>query len=75
MKLRDARLCVDCDEVYEATRLYSVCPACASKAFTLVSRFVPTLAEFEKFVDDQKQRWHGDATAPRVSELKEEILW
>lgn len=60
MKLRDARLCADCDEVYEATGLYSRCPACASEAFTLVSRYVPTLAEFEMWVDE---RQGGDVAA------------
>jgi hypothetical protein len=37
MRLRDARLCLDCDEVHDAT----LCPACGSESFTYISRWVP----------------------------------
>jgi hypothetical protein len=37
MRLRDARLCLDCDEVHDAT----LCPACGSESFTYLSRWVP----------------------------------
>jgi hypothetical protein len=68
MKLRDARLCADCDEVYEATGLYSRCPACASEAFTLVSRYVPTLAEFEMWVDERSRIAGG------LRRMEEEVI-
>ena len=37
MRLRDARLCLDCDEVHDLT----LCPACGSESFTYISRWVP----------------------------------
>jgi hypothetical protein len=37
MRLRDARLCLDCDEVHDLT----MCPACGSESFTYISRWVP----------------------------------
>jgi len=38
MQLRDARLCLDCEEIHDEPH----CPLCASEAFTYVSRWVPT---------------------------------
>lgn len=37
MKLRDARLCLDCDEVHNE----GMCPVCGSESFAYVSRWVP----------------------------------
>jgi hypothetical protein len=37
MRLRDARLCLDCDEVHDVT----MCPICGSESFTYISRWVP----------------------------------
>ena len=37
MRLRDARLCLDCDEVHDGP----ICPACGSESFTYISRWVP----------------------------------
>jgi hypothetical protein len=37
MKLGDARLCLDCDEVHESQQ----CPVCASESFAFVTRWVP----------------------------------
>jgi hypothetical protein len=37
MQLRDARLCLDCDEVHDA----AICPVCGSESFTYISRWVP----------------------------------
>src|SRR5687768_650338 len=37
MKLRDARLCLDCDEVHAE----AVCPGCGSESFAYLSRWVP----------------------------------
>lgn len=37
MKLREARLCLDCDEVYHE----GVCPGCGSETFAYLSRWVP----------------------------------
>jgi hypothetical protein len=37
MRLRAARLCVNCEEVHEAT----ACPACGSRNFAYLTRWVP----------------------------------
>jgi hypothetical protein len=37
MKLRDARLCLDCDEVHDE----GTCPSCSSESFAFLSRWVP----------------------------------
>ena len=37
MKLRNARLCLDCEEVHDAAH----CPACASESFAFIKRWVP----------------------------------
>jgi hypothetical protein len=38
MKLTDARLCLDCDEVHADDR----CPMCASESFAFIKRWVTT---------------------------------
>jgi hypothetical protein len=37
MQLRNARLCLDCEEVHDAQQ----CPGCASETFAFVTRWVP----------------------------------
>jgi hypothetical protein len=37
MQLRDARLCLDCEEVHDA----QACPVCGSETFAYLSRWVP----------------------------------
>jgi len=37
MNLREARLCLDCEEIHEAAE----CPVCASESFAFVSRWLP----------------------------------
>jgi hypothetical protein len=37
MQLRNARLCLDCDEVHEDQH----CPVCASESFAFLTRWVP----------------------------------
>ena len=37
MELRNARLCLDCEEVHEEPR----CPICGSETFSFISRWVP----------------------------------
>ena len=37
MQLRNARLCLDCEEVHDAQQ----CPSCASETFAFISRWVP----------------------------------
>lgn len=38
MQLRNARLCLDCEEVHDSAH----CPACASESFAFIKRWVPT---------------------------------
>jgi hypothetical protein len=44
MRLQDARLCADCDEVHDAQQ----CPHCASERFSYLSRWVPIPKERER---------------------------
>jgi hypothetical protein len=37
MQLRNARLCLDCEEVHESQQ----CPTCASETFVFIIRWVP----------------------------------
>jgi hypothetical protein len=37
MQLRNARVCLDCDEVHDLEH----CPSCASEAFAFLTRWVP----------------------------------
>ena len=37
MKLNNARLCLDCDEIHEESH----CPQCASESFGFIKRWVP----------------------------------
>ena len=37
MQLRNARLCLDCEEVHDAAH----CPVCASESFAFITRWVP----------------------------------
>ena len=37
MQLRNARLCLDCEEVHDAQQ----CPSCASETFVFMTRWVP----------------------------------
>lgn len=37
MQLRNARLCLDCEEVHDAQQ----CPVCASETFAFMTRWVP----------------------------------
>jgi hypothetical protein len=50
MKLKDALLCIDCDEVFttEGSPCNPRCPSCASSAFAVLSAWVQTCAAFEK---------------------------
>ncbi|HJV95212.1 MAG TPA: hypothetical protein VJ608_04210 [Albitalea sp.] len=37
MQLRNARLCLDCDEIHQESH----CPICASESFAFIKRWVP----------------------------------
>ena len=44
MQLRDARLCLDCEELHDSQQ----CPTCASESFAFLTRWVPA--------DERRQR-------------------
>jgi hypothetical protein len=52
MQLREARLCLDCEELHTADR----CPICASEAFAFVTRWLP--------VDERRHRARKPAPPP-----------
>ena len=54
MKLRTARLCLDCDEVHDAYR----CPACTSETFAYMTRWVPER--------ERPQQRPGPTTSPEA---------
>jgi hypothetical protein len=51
MQLREARLCLDCEELHTMER----CPVCASEAFAFVTRWLP--------VDERRQRARRPSTS------------
>jgi hypothetical protein len=58
MNLREARLCLDCEELHTAEQ----CPQCASEAFAFLTRWLPS--------DENAQRtpavFSPFAAAPRL---------
>lgn len=59
MKLRTARLCLDCDEVHDHYR----CPACTSETFVYLTRWVPE--------PDRPQRAPRPTTSPEAEVYRE----
>ena len=70
MQLRNARLCLDCEEVHDAPH----CPACASETFAFISRWIPaperrsrpraaeppsaeTLDTYKNLLEPESPRW------------------
>jgi hypothetical protein len=51
MQLRNARLCLDCEELHETQQ----CPICASESFVFLTRWVPA-----------EERRRGGRSRPRV---------
>jgi hypothetical protein len=54
MKLKTARLCVDCESIYDLLRSLicglkdkTQCPECGSHSTILLSNLIPTMAEYE----------------------------
>ncbi len=48
MNLKDALLCIDCDELFtvESSSCNTHCPKCASTVYVPISAWVPTWATF-----------------------------
>jgi hypothetical protein len=51
MQLRNARLCLDCEELHETQQ----CPVCASESFVFLTRWIPA-----------EERRRGGRSRPRV---------
>jgi len=45
MKLADARICIDCEEIYEGS---IICPACTAKSGIPLSKWIQTMADYER---------------------------
>ena len=52
MNLKDALLCVNCDEVFTPQGSDPRCPVCASSVFAPISAWVPTWAAFEREIGE-----------------------
>ena len=69
MKLKDARLCVECDEVYEGFAVTDInkvssermfqCPSCGSLSSLPVSQWLPTMNSLERSKSLKEFRWNG----------------
>jgi hypothetical protein len=64
MQLRNARLCLDCEEVHEAQQ----CPSCASETFVFITRWVPAPER------RQKPRTGQPPPAPESVDTYRELL-
>lgn len=56
MKVKNARLCADCDNVFGKN--HASCPQCASPTWFYLSRFVPSLEELEEA--EVRHTYHPD---------------
>lgn len=64
MQLRNARLCLDCEEVHESQQ----CPLCASESFVFITRWVPAPER------RQKPRSLAPPPSPEALETYRELL-
>lgn len=58
MKLNNARLCLDCDEVHDEGH----CPSCASESFAFIKRWVTTPEARARAAVDNESRTERAAT-------------
>ena len=67
MNLKDALLCVDCDEVFtaEASPCNPRCPKCASSVFSPLSAWVSTWTAFERSLGGTNGVKYDDARPER----------
>jgi len=71
MNLKDALLCIDCDEVFtpEGSTCNSRCPLCGSSVFAPLAGWVPTWTAFEKSGETDRVTPCGTSTKERVMEV------
>ena len=67
MNLKDALLCIDCDEVYavEGSSCSPRCPACASSIFAPLSTWVQTWGALERSLGGTGRKARDGAAAKR----------
>lgn len=66
MQLRNARLCLDCEEVHGAPQ----CPICASETFAFITRWVPAPERRERPRPATQPVAGGAESAVRTEELQ-----
>jgi hypothetical protein len=64
MQLRNARLCLDCEEVHDSQQ----CPLCASETFAYITRWVPAPER------RQKPRSNEPPPSPETLDTYRELL-
>ena len=62
MQLRTARLCLDCEELYDAEH----CPVCASESFAYLSRWIP--------VPERRARPRPEARSPEAAAYRRLVV-
>jgi hypothetical protein len=67
MHLKDALLCIDCDEVFtaEGSPCNPRCPKCASSVFSPLSAFLSTWVAFERSLGESNGAASEDVRAKR----------
>ncbi len=67
MKLKDAYLCMECDEVFAVTgRTNPSCPSCTGRSFAPLAEWVQTKKHFEKQQQKKQRRRALPAVRPYV---------
>jgi hypothetical protein len=78
MELRNARLCLDCEEVHDLEQ----CPVCGSETFSFITRWVPAAAARQRRprpttsedADVYKQLISGEPASKGRRLLKQSVL-
>ena len=78
MELRNARLCLDCEEVHEQPR----CPICGSETFSFIARWIPAATAAaprprkatSQEADIYRQLINGESTSKRGRLLKRGVV-
>lgn len=82
MKLKNASICLDCDEVFVSEWTKGICPICASRASAPMSRWLPTMP-IKKIADcrnmGQVRKVHGRimdelSGNPEVCQIKNRLF-
>ena len=71
MKLKDALLCIDCDEIFtvEGSTCNPRCPSCGSSVFARLAGWVQSWNAFEKSDKANTMPGHAASMRRRVMEI------